>query len=179
MCVATGSYKRVSESSDLILVGDCDNGCQNAISLDYSWHVYVNSGTETKPNWSRLTTVQLSYLSGSLIIQSKREREKAMIVLFRIILGASTSELAIKSSLFSSTSSVYFMVSLGIKAGFGGSSFKRYSNSIILKVNKVPYGGSCSISPTTGVALLTQFSIACPGWTDDSGNVAKYEYFSI
>ncbi|XP_071132908.1 polycystin family receptor for egg jelly-like [Mytilus edulis] len=37
----------------------------------------------------------------------------------------------------------------------------------IVSVNAPPYGGSCSITPNTGITVKTKFTIACKNWFDE------------
>ena len=44
-------------------------------------------------------------------------------------------------------------------------------------INSPPYAGSCSLSPSTGEALSTDFSISCSGWIDPQGyEPLQYEF---
>jgi hypothetical protein len=56
------------------------------------------------------------------------------------------------------------------ETGFGKS-------SIILGLNERPKGGTCSISPLTGIADSTLFTIECVNFTDVDGYITKFEYF--
>ena len=47
----------------------------------------------------------------------------------------------------------------------------------IYKLNKLPYNGTCSVSPTSGYALQTYFNIFCQYWADHDGSIVRYEYF--
>jgi hypothetical protein len=51
------------------------------------------------------------------------------------------------------------------------------SSSIVLKVNKPPFEGICSIYPLNGTYLSTVFKIKCSNWTDSDGFVEKYEFY--
>jgi hypothetical protein len=43
--------------------------------------------------------------------------------------------------------------------------------SATITVNSIPTGGTCSVSPSQGVAIQTKFTFACAGWLDDAGNL--------
>ena len=45
-------------------------------------------------------------------------------------------------------------------------------------LNQNPYNGTCSVSPLTGYAMKTNFTIDCQYWADFDGNVDRYEYFA-
>ena len=47
----------------------------------------------------------------------------------------------------------------------------------ILTVNRPPTSGTCSISPSIGEEVNTEFSIACSGWTDTQG-IQQYTFYS-
>ena len=51
--------------------------------------------------------------------------------------------------------------------------------SLILKTNKLPAHGNCSVSPTIGKSLFTFFNVRCWNWTDQDGQITKYEYMGI
>lgn len=43
----------------------------------------------------------------------------------------------------------------------------------------MPIGGSCTISPLTGINSDTVFTIECSNFTDPGGNIEKYEYYCM
>lgn len=55
-----------------------------------------------------------------------------------------------------------------------GGSIGEASHTII--VNNPPTPGTCAITPKTGFALQTPFSIACAGWKDDSTEAVTYAF---
>ena len=51
-------------------------------------------------------------------------------------------------------------------------------SEITLKANSLPTGGYLVASPKSGIALVTQFTIAAPGWTAEAENLPlKYSFF--
>ena len=46
-----------------------------------------------------------------------------------------------------------------------------------LELNTAPAGGSCAVSPLTGVSMQTVFTVTCTGWTDVDG-ILSYQFFS-
>ena len=48
--------------------------------------------------------------------------------------------------------------------------------SLILKPNRLPFNGQCSVNSTQGISLLTYFTISCSEWIDVDGNIVKYEF---
>ena len=59
----------------------------------------------------------------------------------------------------------------------GGTGFAK--SSIILGLNQIPSGGTCSISPLTGISEITFFSIECNNFTDSDGYITKYEFYCM
>jgi outer membrane protein OmpA-like peptidoglycan-associated protein len=50
-------------------------------------------------------------------------------------------------------------------------------SEVIVQINSAPYGGSFSVSPTTGDALITEFRFAAYGWTDDDSDLPlEYQF---
>ena len=52
------------------------------------------------------------------------------------------------------------------------------ASSIILQLNKLPYGGTCSVSPEEGASSQTTFTFNCLNWVDDDGTIIKYVFFA-
>lgn len=63
---------------------------------------------------------------------------------------------------------VTLITSYGISVG---------SSSLILRKNKLPQPGECTVSPNKGLAMTTFFKIICSGWHDLDGKIARYEYY--
>jgi hypothetical protein len=53
------------------------------------------------------------------------------------------------------------------------------SVTMSLTINGVPFGGACSVSPTSGVALQTQFTFACSGWMTENENLPLSYAFQL
>ena len=45
------------------------------------------------------------------------------------------------------------------------------------ELNTAPTGGSCTVSPLTGVSTVTLFTVSCTGWNDVDG-ILTYQFFS-
>lgn len=52
-------------------------------------------------------------------------------------------------------------------------------SSMIVLVNQLPYGGTCTVSPLTGIALNTTFTVTCSNWQDKDGVIANYAFYGI
>ena len=50
-------------------------------------------------------------------------------------------------------------------------------SSIIIGLNQVPNGGTCSIDPQVGITENTIFTINCFNFTDVDGYITKFEYY--
>lgn len=48
--------------------------------------------------------------------------------------------------------------------------------NIFFRVNMLPFNGTCSVSPTSGLSLRTIFNITCINWIDSDGKINQYEY---
>jgi hypothetical protein len=87
-------------------------------------------------------------------------------------------ELSIMPELFSSEPKVKkwkIEFNLFTASFYGGTRFGK--SSIILGLNERPKGGTCSISPLTGIAYSTLFTIECANFIDVDGYITKFEYF--
>lgn len=92
--------------------------------------------------------------------------------------GQTTTELNAQSSLFTSNPQILlWKFEFTLTSTTPANGIATGESSMIVLVNKLPYGGACTVSPTTGVALNTTFTIDCSSWLDDDGNVAQYAYF--
>lgn len=56
----------------------------------------------------------------------------------------------------------------------GSNSFSLYRQ---VTVNEPPTGGSCTVSPTDGIAFTTTFSVTCSGFTDEH-NPLSYRFYT-
>jgi hypothetical protein len=50
-------------------------------------------------------------------------------------------------------------------------------SSIVLRRNELPTGGLCTISPSTGYAIDTLFTLNCINWVDLDGNIVNYQFY--
>lgn len=55
---------------------------------------------------------------------------------------------------------------------------QRTSSEITLKANSLPIGGYLVTAPSSGIALVTQFTISTPGWTAEAENLPLSYSFS-
>jgi hypothetical protein len=70
----------------------------------------------------------------------------------------------------------YWKVEQTIQGYYSGNKLTGTTH-MLLKINKQPYNGNCTVDLTEGYAFLTNFTITCDDWIDDDGYIVKYEYF--
>ena len=77
--------------------------------------------------------------------------------------GNSEIETVVDKSFYSSPGVVdTFNIGLEATNGLGVMA----KNVVFLKLNQQPTGGSCTVSPSEGTSLLTEFEVDCDGWVD-------------
>ncbi len=76
--------------------------------------------------------------------------------------------LVIGAGLLSPGVAYTFVASVKLRAGSTSESSRAAAT---VSVSGVPYGGTCSVTPDVGVALVTKFSILCTGFTDIKENL--------
>ena len=131
-----------------MISGYCTSGCEFSKSVTNSFAVYANTGSLSSPIWT--------------LINSNG-----------FILNSNTNQVTLMPDLFSSNPSIrLWQVQLSINAdNVTGVS------SMIYKTNSLPTNGTCSVSPSSGLALSTYFVISCSGWVDPDGSVTRYDYY--
>ncbi len=50
------------------------------------------------------------------------------------------------------------------------------SASVVVSVNTPPYGGTATVTPAVGFALVTRFNLTASGWTDDADFPLRYAF---
>ena len=157
MCKPYYDYKKINSNNNLQFTGYCQDGCQNASSIEYEYLVYPNTGTDTE----RVFTTNIYSTMSSLFKGS-----------------FDSKEFSINYGLFSNMPTVnFFKVSLRIT--IDNNFDKTGESSIIFRLNKLPGNGLCSIDIDNGFAMNTYFKIKCIDWIDDDGDIIRYEYLSI
>jgi len=53
------------------------------------------------------------------------------------------------------------------------------TSHIKVKTNSPPSGGTCAVSPTTGLTLTTKFTVTCDGWADDTIGALSYGFYLV
>jgi hypothetical protein len=93
------------------------------------------------------------------------------------ILGDTTSSLQILYNLFQSGLQAWRVDLLVWIAINNGPQSLAANLTHTYQLNQLPYNGTCSVSPTSGYALLTYFTIFCQYWADHDGSIERFEYF--
>lgn len=89
-------------------------------------------------------------------------------------------ELNAQSSLFLENPSIYlWKFEFTLTSTTPANGIATGQSSMVVLVNQLPYGGTCTVTPTTGIALNTTFTIDCSSWLDDDGDIYEYAYFGI
>ncbi|XP_070581220.1 polycystin family receptor for egg jelly-like isoform X2 [Ptychodera flava] len=89
--------------------------------------------------------------------------------------GDRTPYLHIKRDLFerNPTWTRYSMTLTGTRpSGISGSSY------LTIYLNQPPSGGTCSVTPTSGVVSTDLFSVQCNDWIDEDG-IKNYQFYSV
>jgi hypothetical protein len=50
--------------------------------------------------------------------------------------------------------------------------------SLIFLLNKIPYNGTCTVTPENGTSLQTLFTFKCQDWLDADGTIDKFSFYS-
>jgi hypothetical protein len=92
----------------------------------------------------------------------------------------SSKELIISKELFNFESTTIFW-KFALIAVFNGTQTQTLStsSSVTIFINKLPSGGSCSITPLSGILSVTDFTVTCLNWFDSDGYIKHYEFSGI
>ncbi|CAF1066748.1 unnamed protein product, partial [Brachionus calyciflorus] len=157
-CTPYEDYLLVNPSSQLMITGSCDSGCDLIKSIEYEFRIYKK--------W---------------ILSEKELQEKWILYEFRdqvsVGTGSKSNELTIFKSLFQNNPNDQFKVEFVVKTVSIRTGISLGSGSLILAVNSPPQNGSCQITPLSGISASTLFKIECNDWDDNDGYIERYEYF--
>ncbi|XP_063446779.1 polycystin family receptor for egg jelly-like [Mytilus trossulus] len=129
---------KLSLNSLLILNADCPE-CSLS-DTKYEWSILVfNHTTEVFDSLNSVPRINQSRL---------------------IVTSLTADEIGVRPDAFREMDRIRFVL---IRTPGGYHSEADY----IVSVNAPPYGGSCSITPNTGIAVKTKFTIACTNWFDE------------
>ena len=93
--------------------------------------------------------------------------------------GSQTSELVILKELFGNYSDYYYWkVELMMLVLYEiDGDYVDVNTTLFFSTIQKPYNGSCTVYPTKGFALMTDFYISCEDWKDVEGFIAAYEHY--
>jgi len=94
-------------------------------------------------------------------------------------LGENSQGIGVSEALFLDYPQVtQFQFSLSFEVKSGTSSAQTGFASLDAFVNKLPFGGTCSISPKYVSSAEMPFYVTCEDWRDDNG-IQKYEIYGM
>ena len=92
--------------------------------------------------------------------------------------GTKRRKLALLPELFSSfTNVIHWKVQFEVSSVSTEAGVAVGFSSVVLGVNQLPFNGSCSIFPLSGISMETEFNITCSNWHDPDGEIVRYEYY--
>ncbi|XP_078665539.1 uncharacterized protein LOC144907963 [Branchiostoma floridae x Branchiostoma belcheri] len=139
----------VSSSRPFRLLANCSN-CPGGARPSYTWYLYQDSGWHSR-NGSLLTEVDLPPLTTTGI--------------HAVSLSVKQGSLEVREK--------YRVWLYGVVTGVGDGWAE-----LVMRTNSPPENGTCTISPASGYAYQTRFTIKCEGWSDDNtGANGSLSYF--
>ena len=121
--------------------------------INYSYKIYKNDYSLEKANWTEFNMTDDYFL------------------------GWSTANLTISCLMFQKYSSVFYWKIEMTVLTTTDSVIKSGKSELILKINQVPFNGTCDIDQLNGLALETSFTIICSNWIDEDGYIINYEFY--
>ncbi|CAH1259011.1 LTBP4 [Branchiostoma lanceolatum] len=139
----------VNPSRPLRLLANCTN-CPRGIRPSYSWYLYRDDGWHSR-NGSLLTEVDLPPLTTT---------------------GIHAVSLSVKEGSLQAEEKYRVWLHGNVTGeGHGWA-------ELVLRTNSPPENGTCRITPASGYAYQTRFTIECTGWVDDNtGTNGSLSYF--
>ena len=144
-----------------MLEAGCKSGCDKIRKYKYEYRLYkkwVLSNEDVQEKW-----VPINIQNDNSLAMGGYTDE--LTLFSKLLMGFKNSDM-LKVEFRVNTESEDMGVSIG-------------ASSLYLTFNKLPYGGSCGVTPSAGNASETDFKIFCTGWVDDDGFIAKYEYYGL
>ncbi len=163
-----------------MITSNCKTGCENVSTLTYQWNLFMffqASPNDVQEKWIPYTN--LTYVKGIRNSYNNYITINTNYFKNKINKGTDTSELTIGAEVFNSNPNVFrwkaqfSLLAVSKQNGIGNG-----ASSLILQLNKIPYNGSCEISPDTGTSFSTIFKFKCQNWIDDDGFIVKYVFYA-
>ena len=176
------AWWRVNTDEGLILYGDVDDATKSRLAtLGFNTESIVGDGPTDDAdvcgmNW--MWTVS-SATSASVDAAATTLSAAQVAALATTSTGDITSA-AIEIRAGALVPGVYYTFSLTASqrnSRTGSAILGASTASLKILVNTAPVGGSLVVTPTTGVALNTTFTLATAGWTDTAGGDLPLRYF--
>ena len=73
------------------------------------------------------------------------------------------------------TAGATYAFQCAVANGYNQTSFAQVS----VTINAPPFGGSLSVSPSSGVAFNTSFALSADGWQSSAGSALSYQFFAV
>ncbi|CAF0876239.1 unnamed protein product, partial [Brachionus calyciflorus] len=170
-CKPYPSFQKINPCSQLQILGTCEVGCEDVNSISYSFQIYRKLAKPTVddawiPFWMPQNIVNGTRSSNGIFLNSSH------------ILGSNTNQMVMLSELFKlDETAIDYKIDLTVNI-INEYGINTGSSSLKLRRNKLPEKGTCSVTPSEGLAMQTLFSITCTGWQDSDGKVVRYEYYA-
>lgn len=183
LCKPLGDYLILDPNTPAMFIADCYDGCVGVQNITSSFNVYkfvpLEQPTRSE-SWILYQNYSLikSYFNFNLIyfIWESFRRIFKTTEFFNI--GLNSRELIISPRLFQNdvTNQIWKIeFKLTTISYLHGNSTS--ITSIFIKLNQLPYGGRCFITPSIGIAASTLFGVNCSNWLDSDGYIVNYSYF--
>jgi hypothetical protein len=124
--------------------------------------------TSIVPQGSQMASVTQVWTSSNAAVLAGAQT----VTMTNITSGTKVTALIIPKFLMPAASSIRFTCVVTTVA----SSLQQSVSSVVINTNSPPYGGSCSISPFSGVTILTVFNVICPNWVPSAALNAPLTY---
>ena len=161
----------------MMITSICREGCQNVSTLTYQWNLFrffKISPDDVQEKWVQF--VNKTYVVGDdtaeLTMASDLFKTNPDVFRWKIefSLVAISKQNGKKKTLNS------FLNKITILKFFKG--IANGASSLILQLNSIPYGGSCTVSPDNGTSVQTYFTFKCTDWLDNDGTIIKYTFYT-
>ncbi|CAF0899284.1 unnamed protein product, partial [Brachionus calyciflorus] len=157
LCIPSFRSIRFNTENQLAIASNCFDGCQGSINTIYMFDIYMSNSGLGGPWQTVSQTTKTKYLY-----------------------GLNSKEMIISKGFFDQYPNFfYWKIELMMLALYDiEGDYIDVNTTMLISTIQKPYNGSCSIHPTEGSALMTDFSIECSNWIDTGGYVADYSFYA-